>query len=53
MKISLDKEEVMILIKKAFPKEMIPEGYVVTEVESKGYPEREFIITIEKEETTT
>ncbi len=49
MKITLDKEEMMVLIKKSFPKELIPEGYTVIAVESKGYPEKEFIITIEKE----
>ena len=50
MKISMDKEEMMILIKRSFPKEMIPEGYTVTGVETKGYPEKEFAITLEREE---
>ncbi len=36
MKIVLNEEEVTNLIKKNFPKEMIPDGYIVTQIELTG-----------------
>ncbi len=52
MKRTLDKDEIMDLLKKAFPPEMIPAGYYVERLEEKGYPVKEFIVTLEKGEET-
>ncbi len=49
MKISLDREEMMALIKKSYPKEMIPDGYEVTGVDETGPSyAKDFTISISK-----
>ena len=49
MKIMLNSEEMVDLLKKSFPKEMVPNGYVVEKIETEGYPDKHFIIVMEKE----
>ena len=54
MKLILSSEEIMVLLKRSFPPHLIPDGYEVTGVESKGYPIKEFCISIDpKEEEPT
>ncbi len=53
MKIILTVQEMKDLIKQSLPREMIPAGYKVGEIETKGYPVTKFEITIEKEEKAT
>jgi hypothetical protein len=50
MKIILDQDEIRTLLKRSFPPEMIPDGYEVTEVESQGYPLKEFHISLHRSE---
>lgn len=49
MKLILNEQEMLLLVKRSFPPEMIPPGHKVEGVETKGYPIKEFIITIDKE----
>jgi len=53
MKIILNPEEILALLKRSFPPELIPEGYEVTEVKSEGYPVRGFHISVEPKEEET
>ncbi len=54
MKISLNQTEIMSLIKRSFPKEMIPDLHQVTNIEETGpYYAREFTITITPKEERT
>ena len=46
MKITLDMVEMLAMVKKSFPHELIPAGHEVSDVKTAGYPEREFTITI-------
>lgn len=50
MKIIFNQNEILELIKRSFPPEMIPKNYSVESVEVKGYPAKDFEITLEKEE---
>jgi hypothetical protein len=47
MKIILTEEETAVFLKKIIPKEMLPEGMEVKNVEGRGYPLKEFVITVE------
>lgn len=50
MKIILNKEEMIEILQKSFPKEMIPNGYMVEKIDTEGYPDKQFVIQIEKVE---
>lgn len=50
MKIIMNQEEILIVLRKSFPPELIPQGHKVVKLETKGYPEREYEITVEKED---
>ena len=51
MKIILKLNELQDILKKSFPKEMLPEGSEIKEVDIGGYSfEREMTITIGKKE---
>jgi len=51
MKIIMDKGEILDLLKRSFPKEMVPEGYEVTNIKAQGYPDENYSIIVEKKET--
>ncbi len=50
MKIILSQEEMLKVVRRSFPPEMIPTDYEVDEVEAKGYPVSIFEITLSKKE---
>ena len=49
MKIVLTTQELLTVVRKSFPPEMIPSDYVLTGVVSKGYSNDEYEIVLEKE----
>ena len=54
MKISLDKYEMLMLLKRSFPPEMIPDGHEVTDVKEEGYGHNtQYSITLHKKEDAT
>ncbi len=50
MKITLDKEEILNLLKTNFPPAMIPSDYEVIGIKPKGYADKEWSIILEKKE---
>ncbi len=50
MKISLTQKEMLEVVRRSFPPEMIPTDYEVDSVEAKGYPVSSFEITLSKKE---
>jgi len=47
----MSQEEITDLLKKSFPKEMIPHGYEVTEIKIEGYSNKEWSFSLEKKES--
>jgi hypothetical protein len=50
MKIILDCQELTNLLKKTFPKELIPDTMVVSNIKTHGYPVDEFEIVFEEDD---
>jgi len=50
MKITLSATEIIEILKKSFPTKLLLVNSKIMDIETKGYPEKEYIITIEKEE---
>lgn len=53
MKLILNEEEMMILVRRSFPPELIPNGYRVESLEAKGYPVKNYEIILERKEETS
>ena len=49
MKITLTKEELLLLLQKCYPKEMIPESYRISTINEVGYKQEEVEIILVKE----
>jgi len=51
MKISLTPKEMLAMVRKSFPTELVPDGYeIVGDVTTTGYPIKEYTIAIEPKE---
>jgi hypothetical protein len=46
--LSMNKPEFLSLLKKMVPSEFLPKGNFTVDFEQKGYPEKEYVISIEE-----
>lgn len=49
MKLTLNEKELLALLKTNFPSTLIPNDYVVIDVDTLGYPVKEFVVTLKKD----